>query len=193
MKNKKIFIVALIFVAIIVVGFFVFNKSQPPSRFAAINGWLFEIKTDQGIEKFMVRFGSWPNNTGKVITEDELIKLIRTGKWTPPFEKHSKEEWLAQCDKRQEQKRDCSEEAWQSECSGSDAKSCLASFEYWQQQCEIWNTNLMSCYDSQYEDYEPIMLSYLQENGIEGEIINSYVGYFMVAGSGLNFPKARSF
>ncbi len=148
MKNKKLFIVAFVLVVIIVIGFIVFNKSQP-HKFAVINGWVFEIQTDQGIKNFMVRFGSWPGNAGKIINEEELIEFTKTGKWIPPFEKHSKEEWAQNC--------------------------FFNNFE-----------------DCDYGYSENLMLNYLQDSGINGQIANAYIGYFKIACSGVTFPKATN-
>lgn len=146
MKNKKLFLVAFILVAVIIVGFFVFNRLKQPSHFAVVNGWLFEINTDQGLKKFMIRFGSFPNNSGKIVTESELVSLTKTEKWVPPFEQHTKEDWARNC----------------------------------------FYTNFEDC---DYGYAENLMLNYLQENGINGDIVNAYVGYFMIANSGLNFSE----
>ncbi|MFC2142838.1 hypothetical protein ACFLQN_00385 [Candidatus Aenigmatarchaeota archaeon] len=158
------------------------NDENSAARSAMEIGWLFDI--DSG-EKYFVSIGYYQNIMDKVYTQEEIIQL--SGSLEPTIT-HTQEEWLASCEELQLQMyvRECSEEGWQTECSGSNEKPCLSSFEYWQSMCESANARARSCMDHQYWYYEPILIQYMEENGIEGEIIDAVVAYFPITGTGLH-------
>ena len=131
---------------------------------------------------------SAPKILFRVFNEDQLIELTRTGEWVEPFEKHTLEEWESQCDQQDDLLKHCKPADFDSECSeNSNQKNCQ-SYDYWLLQCISYNERFSTCQGLPYEMYESLMLSYMQQNDIDGEIVNKYVGYFMIAGSGVDFP-----
>ncbi|MFH1649619.1 MAG: hypothetical protein ABIA93_03650 [Candidatus Woesearchaeota archaeon] len=172
---------------------FVASCSRSSYVFAAVPGWVFDVNSSSGNQHYFVPFEphtlpSAPDTPIEVMNERQLIELARTKNWTGPFERHTLEDWTATCDARRANLHDCSNNGWVSACNSADDKECK-SFDYWSMKCQEYNSIQSECPGLPYDNYEATLQTYLEENGIEGKITSRYVGYFMIAGSGLNMTS----
>ncbi|MBU1245626.1 MAG: hypothetical protein KKH88_04545 [Nanoarchaeota archaeon] len=217
---KKILITMLI-LAILVVSTTGCNRKIGPglpgeeSHVGVLSGWLFEVETESGVQKFLVAddlFG------GDVKTEQEILEITRYDSWQEPSQIWTLEGWSADCERQKSGTKDCSEEMWESEnqekiencveepepvivppidedgevsvpSAAQPTVTCppkIKDYEDWLADCESYNEMLQECSYLPFEDFEEIMNNYLTENNIEGTAVNYNVVMFPINPSGIN-------
>ena len=191
---KKIIITILI-LAILIFSTTGCNRKIGPgidpgeeSHVGTIEGWLFEVESETGTQKFLVR-GS--PEQGGILNEQEIIEITRQDSWQEPTLIWTLEEWLAECEKQKSQIKECTEETWESE-NQEWLNECelvpndpicppkLYDYEDWETICTARNENLENCQFLPHEDFENMIQNYLDENSIQGIAIDSYVAMFAI-------------
>jgi len=161
--------------------------SQQNSRVAVFSGWLFEIKTTDGIHKYLIRDDTSLNGELKVLNESEIITQARSQAFPQPMQIWTLQEWTTKCNQQMQNARQCNQEEYQQDksvCTGNnDTKICSESFEDWSIECEQGNARL-NCTTQllPYDKFKSFMEDYMTKNGINGDIANSYVAMFPIYG-----------
>ena len=100
----KLVIVVLILLVVAGAGWFIFFRKTPPSHTAMLSGWLFEIGAPNETQRYLVRY----DGTQQVLTEDEILKEVRSNTWIEPTEEWTPQQWAAECGKEENLAQPCS-------------------------------------------------------------------------------------
>jgi len=216
MKKTILVLMMTLFVLFLITGC---NSTIGPglpgeeSHAGILSGWLFEVETDTGVQKFLAT----GNEGNEVMNELEILEWTRYDSWQEPSLVWTLEEWSADCERQRSGTKDCSEEMWESE-NQEKIENCveepeqvmppqepqengdvsvpptiqptvtcppkIKDYEDWLADCESYNEMLQECSYLPFEDFEEIMNNYLIENSIDGTIADKYVAQFPIFGTG---------